>query len=150
MPKPIGITTSQNNSKELLHDVLDKLIETQVQSAETIIGLKDCINSNTEQLKELRIILSDVNAHFSNGFRHEIKEHIDEVSKRIENQFTSLMNSKTESLHNVIVDFINTLKSPKSWLTGFLFIGSLFGVIATIVTIVVKYLGSGNIPPVNP
>lgn len=150
MPKSNEITASQNNSKELLHDILDKLIDAQVQSTETITGLKDCIGSNTEQLKELRTILADVNAHFSNGFRHEIKEHIDDVSKKMENEFTILMNNKTESLHSVIVEFIDILKSPKSWLTGFLFIGSLFGIIAAIVTVIIKYIGTGNIPPVSP
>ncbi len=121
-----------NGSSELLI-VLDKLIETQVQGARVTSDLKNAVSDNNEHLKDLHRLLSEVNDHFSNGFRLELREHVTEVADAF----------KAEHKKDVqqILEGVNCLRSPKMWINMFLFIGALFGLIAGIVTVILKFMG---------
>ncbi|KKK84556.1 hypothetical protein LCGC14_2782150, partial [marine sediment metagenome] len=71
-------------SLELLSEILDKLIETQVQTAQVTAELKNAVEDNNQHLKELHEMLVKVNDHFFNGFRQELKEAIAESMQHIE------------------------------------------------------------------
>lgn len=132
------------DSFELLSEILDKLIETQVQNAHVTADLKNAVEDNNRNLKELHELLTKVNAHFSNGFRQELKESITEAVKHIDrNVEIKSEQSKTEANKTLkaITDFTNALKSPKAWIGAFLLIASIFGTVAGIVTVVLKFSG---------
>lgn len=131
-------------SLELFSEILDKLIDTQVQTAQTTAELKNAVEDNNQYLKELREILVKVNDHFSNGFRQELKGAITESMQHIEQNIDAKSElSKEESGRTLkaVTDFTNALKSPKSWIGAFLLVASIFGTIAGIVTVVLKLMG---------
>lgn len=133
-------------SLELLTEILDKLIDTQVQSAQVTADLKNAVEDNNQHLKELHKMLIKINTYFSNGFRQELKEAIVEAVKRIESNI-ELKSQQAGLGHTeilaVITDFTNTLKSPKSWIGAFLLVVGVFGAIAGIVAIVSNIMGPG-------
>lgn len=132
------------DSLELLSEILDKLIETQVQTAQVTAELKNAVEDNNQHLKELREMLVKVNDHFSNGFRQELKGAIIEATQHIEqNLDIKSERAKDESgkILKAVTDFTNALKSPKSWIGAFLLVASIFGTVAGIVTIVLKIMG---------
>jgi hypothetical protein len=132
------------DSLELLSDILDKLIETQVQSAQVTADLKNAVEDNNQHLKDVHKLLMTVNGHFSNGFRQELKEFITDASNNIERNLDEKSEQGQADAAKILVavtDFINALKSPKSWIGAFLLIASIFGTIAGIVTVVLKLMG---------
>ncbi|MHA2281521.1 MAG: hypothetical protein ACXAC5_11760 [Promethearchaeota archaeon] len=136
---------ANDNSLELLSEVLDKLIETQIQTAQATSDLKNAVQDNNDHLKEMHRLLTDVNDHFSNGFRQEIREHINDVAKAMEKQLANKAaegKEETQTILRSLQEFINAIKSPKSWISAFLFIGSIVGMIAGIVTVILKLMGS--------
>lgn len=56
-------------SDKMLTDLIENMVECQTKNAEAITSLKDAISENTQVVREL-------NKHFSNGFKSEIKEHV--------------------------------------------------------------------------
>lgn len=132
---------------ELFSEVLDKLIETQIQSTRVASDLKHAVENNQDQLKELTRVMAEINAHFSNGFRHEISGHLDTISESINENIRDSMEKmisetksrsdklerKSEELHIILMDFTNTLKNPKSWIAAFIFVGTLCGLIAGLI-----------------
>ena len=129
---------------ELFSEILDKLIETQVQTAQVTADLKNAVEDNNELLKELKIALDKVNAHFSNGFRQELKESITYAANRLEEN----MNIKSEQgqveAHKILkalTDFTSALKSPRSWIAAVLILVSIFGAIAGIVKVISMFMG---------
>jgi len=129
---------------ELLSEILDKLIETQVQNAQVTADLKNSVEDNNQHLRELRDLLITVNSHFSNGFRQELKDCIMEATQEVINDLDAKSSEGRLEAHkilNALTDFINALKSPKSWIGAFLLIASIFGTMAGIVTVVLKLMG---------
>lgn len=129
---------------ELFSEILDKLIDTQVNNAQVTADLKNAVEDNNEHLKELKKLLTEVNAHFSNGFRQELKDSIAQATQHIENNI-SIKSEQNKAEANKILkaltDFTTALKSPKSWIGAFLILVSIFGAIAGIVTVVLKLMG---------
>jgi len=148
------VKSNESNSFELL---LDKLIETQVHGANATTGLQSAVQSTNEHLKEVHRILEDINKHFSNGFRKEIKDHITTEIDTIESQleahcgqlvekshkdkdgYLSIL-SQIEQLNSTLMKKIDHIMNPWIWVKAFIFIGSLFGMIAAVVTLVSKLL----------
>jgi len=60
------------NALHLISDILDKLIDTQQANAETNAALRKSIEDLVREVEK-------VNAHFSNGFRSELKKHMEET-----------------------------------------------------------------------
>jgi len=129
--------TNRDGSIEFLSEVLDKLIETQVQNAQATSDLKHAVEDNNKHLAELQRQIAEVNGHFSNGFRTELKEH---MTKELEER-ASVANEKSEKILKTINNFTSAIQSPKSWISAFLFIATLFGSIAAIVTYAIKLTG---------
>jgi ABC-type transporter Mla subunit MlaD len=140
----MGGAMADDHSLELLSEVLDKLIETQIQSAQATSDLKNAVQDNNEHLRELHRLLADVNDHFTNGFRQEIREHINEAVEALEEQLSAKAEEgkkEAQSILKSLQEFIDAIKSPKSWISAFLFIGSIVGMIAGIVTVILKLMG---------
>lgn len=132
------------DSLEILSEVLDKLIDTQIQNAQVTSELKGAVEDNNQELRELQILLSKINAHFSNGFRHELKTAISEAAQEIKQQMDTKATEghiEASRLYNALTEFTTALKSPKAWITAFVFVGSIFGTIAAIVAVVLKIMG---------
>lgn len=131
-------------SLEILSEVLDKLIDTQVQNAQVTAELKNAVEDNNRHLREVHAMLGKVNAHFSNGFRQEFKDAIAESTNHIELNLESkseLAKEDSGRILKAVTDFTDALKSPKSWVGAFLLVASIFGTIAGIVTVVLKLMG---------
>lgn len=132
------------NSFELLSDVLDKLIETQIQSSSVTSELRSEVQSTNENLKEMHHLLDEVNRYFSNGFRFELKEHISKEIESIEGQLHEKARKDKEghlSLLSKLEIIADAVTNPWSWVKAFMLIGSLFGVIAAITAVVLKIMG---------
>ena len=89
-------------------------------------------------------ILGEIDDHFSNGFRKELKDHISTIAETWEEELTSkaaASQQKHEEILTAVISFKAALESPRIWLKAFIFLGSLFGVIAAIVTVILKLMG---------
>ena len=69
-----------NNQKDfinILSEILKKFIEIQESNTKSISAMQEPIKNNSNLLKE-------INAHFTNGFRSDIKKHVtDEFNKTV-------------------------------------------------------------------
>ncbi|KKL55514.1 hypothetical protein LCGC14_2254670 [marine sediment metagenome] len=129
---------------ELLAEILDKLIETQVQNAQVTADLKNAVEDNNRHLKELHELLTKVNEYFSNGFRQELKYSITEAVQHINHNVEAKSKQAETESHKIlkaVTDFTQALKSPKSWIGAFLLLASIFGAVAGIVTVALKLMG---------
>lgn len=124
-------------SFELLSEILDKMIDAQVQNAQVTTDLKNAVEENNRNLKELHDTLVKVNSHFSNGFRQELKTAISDAAEQIETQG----HAESKKILDTLTDFTSALKNPKSWIGAFLLIASIFATIAGIVTVILKLMG---------
>lgn len=132
------------DSFELLSEIMDKLIDAQVQSAHATSDLKNAVDDNSQHLKELKELLTKVNSHFSNGFRQELKGTITEAVQQIEQEIDAKYAQgkiESEKIFTAVTEFTSALKSPKAWIGAFLLIASIFGTVAAIVTVVLKFSG---------
>jgi hypothetical protein len=122
----------------------NKLIDAQVQNAQVTADLKNAVDDNNENLKDLQVLLSQINSHFSNGFRQELKDSITEAARHIESEInikSAEGQKETNKIMKALTDFTSALKSPKAWIGTFLIIASIFGVVAGIVALVSKFTG---------
>ena len=129
---------------ELFAEVLDKLIETQVESAKSTSELRTEVQLTNGHLKEMHNLLSTINSHFSNGFRAELKEHserlFDDIQERLEEK-AKKDKEGVKAILDQLEHFVAMVTSPWSVIKAFLFIAGLFGAIAGIVTVVLKFVG---------
>ncbi len=61
------------NEMDLVSDVLEKMIDSQIANTEAMTTLKNAVDENNE-------LLEKISSYFTNGFRQEIKNHVSEVS----------------------------------------------------------------------
>lgn len=127
-----------------LSEVLDKLIETQVQTTKAAAELKNSVDNNNILLRDLHRLLDEINDHFSNGFRQDIKDHISGRITEIEKQLTAKTQVDKEGVNKILAtinEFTTTIKNPKSWIAAFLFVLALIGAIGTFIAYVLKATG---------
>ena len=132
------------DSLELFSEIMDKLIDTQVQNAQVTADLKNAVEDNNQHLKGLQELLTKVNDHFSNGFRQELKGAITEAVQHVESNIdakSAVRQAEANKILTAVTDFTAALKSPKAWIGAFLLIASIFGTVAGIVTVVLKFAG---------
>ncbi len=132
------------DSLELISEIMDKLIETQVQNAHVTSDLKNAVEDNNEHLKELRELLIKVNDHFSNGFRQELKDNVAGAVQQIEKNISIKSEQATAETNKILTaftDFTGAIKSPKAWIGAFLLLASIFGVVAGIIKVASKLMG---------
>lgn len=68
-----------DSQTELLSEILEKMIDCQMANTQALTSLKSIVDENNNKVKI-------ISAHFTNGFRSEIKEHI---TKEIKKHVTS-------------------------------------------------------------
>lgn len=132
------------DSIELLSEVLDKLIETQVKNAQVTSGLKSAVEENSRHLKDVHALLEKVNGHFSNGFRHEFRDALTEATRDLKitvHEKSAEGHVEAGKILKALTDFTEAIKSPKSWIGAFLLVASIFGAVAGMVTVVLKLMG---------
>jgi polyhydroxyalkanoate synthesis regulator phasin len=97
----------KNSALGLISEILDKMIDMQQASTEAMTGLKSAVEDSARNLQE-------INDHFKNGFRSEIKHHItDELTKR-DKPVTDLKEEITE-LKVTVQDFRELMSKPGYW-----------------------------------
>ena len=64
-------------TQRVIYDLLDKLIDSQITNTIMLTTLLNSSKTNQEDLKE-------INSHFTNGFRSDLKEHITEEQEQIQ------------------------------------------------------------------
>ena len=84
-------------SQRVIYDLLDKLIDSQISNTIMLTTLLNAVKLNQEELKE-------INDHFSNGFRSELKDHITEEQERSQEVIDSIL--AIIQLHSKILDVL--------------------------------------------
>ena len=129
------------NTIILISDILDKLITAHQASAEANMSLSESVNS-------MKNILIKVEAHFTNGFRSDIKNHIDITNKEMVRVIESDKKHHIDIIENLkvnnlkIQELIDTLSKPWFWIkvvgATTAAIGSIAGLLALLLH---KYAG---------
>lgn len=105
------MTQEETNALHLISDILDKLIDTQQESAEKAAELVQILRKNNQ-------LLEDIKSYFSNGFKLEIKNH---VSQEMEKETKLLINhaeeahKSTNELNKKMDKIVDTLTRPAFW-----------------------------------
>ena len=68
----------------LISDILDKLIDTQSATAQSLAQIRESL-STTAKLTE------EINKHFHNGFRSEIKDHVSDKVEELSAQIQDII-----------------------------------------------------------
>lgn len=131
----------REDSFSFLAEVIEKMIDAQINNAESIVSIKD-------NMTHINNSLENIKGHFTNGFRSEIKEHMTEEIKKciqkidsesklaVEKAELAVEKAETAATHAInaykTVDEIKiNLNKPSFWLKlliGFIIaIGSISG-----------------------
>lgn len=89
-----------DRQSDLLPEVLEKMIDCQISNTTALTALKDIVDESNDRVK-------DVSAHFTNGFRSEIKAHISNELKKIE--------KNDEQIITLLEAVLKEIKNVKSW-----------------------------------
>ena len=103
--------SEESNALHIISDILDKLIDTQQNNAETSANLRAAV-------QESNVILDDIRTHFTNGFRSEIKTHISkEIKDHVDKtEITSQESSNAlADINNKLDKVVDTLTKPWFW-----------------------------------
>jgi DNA replication protein DnaD len=128
---------SQNGRPfEIISDVLVKLIDMQKSTTEALTSMQETSKESSRSLK-------DINSHFTNGFKSDIKKHIsDHSEKNIEaiQHLSEDLNKFDEQFTNLalaINNLNNTIQNTSSfWYNAKLILSVLGGVAGMIAGIV--------------
>jgi hypothetical protein len=105
----------ETNAFHLISDILDKLIETQQATADSNAALKESVSTMVETLKKME-------GHFTNGFKSDIKSHIDisnrDLLKPIEKNGEYLVSviSHLREVSTKAQEAVDTLSKPWFWI----------------------------------
>jgi len=131
----------------LFSDMLDRLIKTESQNTQALTHLCNNIENNSDILKEISDGVDEINKHFSNGFKQELKSHI---NKELESSVFGLDRKFQECLEILssnakYLKMIGIyIKDPWRILKFFLILlASLVALTTAIVTLVIKFVGGG-------
>lgn len=123
-----------NDALDLISEILDKMIDMQQASTEAITGLKASVEETCRALQE-------VNTHFKNGFRSELKEHI---SKEIDNveEASRKAQKEIEELKMSVEKFNELLSKPSYWVKLILTtVAATATAIGATVAVIMKLMG---------
>jgi len=135
-PKDDGDT----NALHLISDILDKLIDSQQANAETNMALR-------KSVEEMARAVEKLNGHFSNGFRSELKQHMEDTIAKYSVSHDAMYGGKeyVETLKDIrtnVKDIKNTQHNWWFWIKHVgLIIAGFGGVIAAIIK-VIQWLSS--------
>lgn len=142
----------EGSALHLISEILDKLIDTQSTSAQATSQMRDALQQSNR-------LLEDINRHFSNGFKTEIKGHItkevdtlasdldksiaglnDRVKNTEEEQAAyAIATAKTlDEILKVVKELKDTLERPWFWVK---IIAAILGSLAVITAGLLKVMG---------
>ncbi len=142
---------SEDKSFALLSEMTNKFIETQINSTEAISKLTSTTEDGNDSLKDICGKLDEIDDHFTNGFRSEIKSHItkkvDEVKEaliaasrkelKVQAEANEDVIENTEEIMNKLNNFLDFVKNPWSWIK---IIAALMTAITAIIATILKLL----------
>ena len=111
----------QNNAFELISEVLEKTIDSQVANTQALTSLRDYQRQSAE-------IIRYVEKEFKNGFRMEIKTHITNELEDIK-KILQEHSEKINALQNTVDSFKNIKFWFKATVTLLMAVGTIFAVI---------------------
>lgn len=123
-----------NDALDLISEILDKMIDMQQASTEATTGLKTSVEESCRSLQE-------INSHFKNGFRSELKNHI---TREIENVKCSSLEARREieELKASVEEFKDLLAKPSYWVKLILTtVGATAAAIGTTVAVIMRIMG---------
>jgi hypothetical protein len=124
---------NSNHALQLISEILDKMIETQTSSTEATTSLKGAVDTNSKATIHNTGLLEEILAHFSNGFRSEIKNHINERSQELQDQINTLT-EQSQKLNDM-------LSRPWYWVKLILTtVAATATAVGAIVAVVIKML----------
>lgn len=140
-----NIGNADSSVIHLISDILDRLIDTQSASAQSVSQMRDSV-------QQLTAAITALNQHFHNGFRSELKEHvtheIKQLDERREKGFAALhtqvakwqesaqqQKQTADETLEVLKELADSLKKPWFWIKV---IGGILGSIAVIIAGILK------------
>lgn len=124
----------------LISDILDRLIDTQSASAQSISQMKDAV-------LQLTAVVNSVNHQFHNGFRSDLKSHFSaELAKSnndTEDEFKRMLEVMKENqksinqIYEKVRDLSDSLKKPWFWIKV---VGTIIGSLGVIIGGLLKLL----------
>lgn len=133
---------------EIISDVLVKLIDMQKSTTEALTSMQETSKESSRSLK-------DINSHFTNGFKSDIKKHIsDETSKSIEainnlsedlNKFDNEFKNLAIAINNLNNTITNTSGFWYSVKTMFTVLGGVAAMITGIVYLIITLVQPASI-----
>lgn len=138
---------AQNDSNAaIMTELLEKMIDSQTENTKALTTLTEQIETGFENRTcagPVSAMLAEINAHFTNGFRSEIKEHIDQAleSHRIKvvSTNTQKIDELAKSVHNLTDDIekhYSAITRPGFWIKTFVaFIIAMAAIISGVTAI---------------
>lgn len=123
-----------NDALDLISEILDKMIDMQQASTEAMTGLKSSVEESCRALHEL-------NTHFKNGFRSELKEHITKEIESVKDA-SNIAQKEIEELKKSVEQFNELLSRPSYWVKLILTtVAATATAIGATVAVVMKLMG---------
>lgn len=124
---------AQNDSNSaIMTELLEKMIDSQTENTRALTTLTEQIASGFENRTcagPVTKVLSEINAHFTNGFRSEIKAHINQAIEAHQNKAETIvtangqrideLSKKVDAMTTVIDKHYAVITRPGFWLKGF-------------------------------
>ena len=125
---------SHNNALDLISEILDKMIDMQQASTEAMTVLKSSIEDSNRTVHE-------INTHFKNGFRSEIKNHVTQEIQKVEIALRDAT-KELEDIEQKVEDFNEIISKPSYWVKLILItIGATATAIGAAVAAIMKLMG---------
>lgn len=126
-----------NRALQLISEILDKMIDTQTASTEALTNQKAALDSLLKAVLHNTELLEQINKHFANGFRSEIKQHIDTKCGEINVLLEKLIEQDTK--------LNDLLSKPSYWIKLILAtVAATAGAIGGLVALIYKLLNPGT------
>ena len=110
--------------KDLVSEVLNRLIDSQISNTQALTSLKGTLDENNERLK-------DIDGFFRNGFRGDIKTILSELEDAQEER------SSLKSKIAAVEEFAREIKDQnKTWVR---IVGLLVG-LGTLAAVIIKFI----------
>ncbi len=123
----------KNSALDLISEILDKLIDTQQASTEATTSLKNSMEDAAHSIRE-------VASNFKNGFRSELKKHIDDAHAKDIEAIDELKDEIKELAVNT-QELTKIMQRPWTWIKLILTtVGATAGAIGAVTLLVLKVM----------
>lgn len=136
---------SHNNALDLISEILGKMIDMQQASTEAMTGLKSSVEESGRTVHE-------INTHFKNGFRSELKGHMTQEVEKIKTHYEEARKqlethsdetkAQLEELNRRVFEFNEILSKPSYWMKLILAtIAATATAIGATVALIMRFMG---------